>query len=108
MSTTDASDTAASDSAICQACGACCGHSAEWPRFSLETEEQIARIPEAYVTLSGMRCEDNRCSALKGEIGSHVACLIYEVRPDVCRACVIGDDACAMAREARGMPAIAG
>lgn len=106
MSVTIPSGTAESDSAICQACGACCGHCAEWPRFTMETDEQIARIPEVYVTLSGMRCEENRCSALKGEIGTHVTCVVYEVRPDVCRACVIGDDACTIARQARGMPAM--
>jgi Fe-S-cluster containining protein len=27
----------ASDEALCQACGACCAYSADWPRFGLET-----------------------------------------------------------------------
>lgn len=27
----------------CQSCGACCAYSADWPRFSLETEEELER-----------------------------------------------------------------
>ena len=50
-----------------------------------------------------MRCEGNRCAALSGEIGVATACTIYDVRPLVCRDCVPGDDACTIARAARGM-----
>lgn len=85
---------------VCQACGACCATDASWPRFSLETDEEIARIPEALVaeSLSGMRCENDRCLALAGEIGKTTHCTIYLVRPQVCRSCMPGDDACLMAR----------
>lgn len=100
------STTAASDSAICQACGACCAYSAEWPRFTLEDDAALARIPEKFARLSGMRCDGDRCSALFGKIGEHVACTIYDVRPDVCRACVIGDEACGMARAKFGFALI--
>ncbi|RVA16071.1 YkgJ family cysteine cluster protein, partial [Mesorhizobium sp. M7D.F.Ca.US.004.03.1.1] len=31
-------------------------------------------------------------------------CGIYDVRPDVCRACMPGDDDCLMARRAHGLP----
>lgn len=95
---------------ICQACGACCDYDAEWPRFSIESEETLARIPEKFVaeTLSGMRCEGTRCSALSGKVGHSVACTIYEVRPEVCRACLPGDEACLMARERHGLGPIAG
>ena len=96
----------AADSAVCQACGACCAYSPEWPRFTLEDDEAIARIPERFVTLKGMRCDGDRCSALQGAVGASVSCLVYSVRPDVCRACVIGDDACRMARARHGMPLI--
>ena len=43
----------------CQSCGACCSYSAEWPRFSMEDDSQLDRIPEKFVAadLSGMRCE---------------------------------------------------
>ena len=32
---------------------------------------------------------------------------IYELRPDVCRECQPGDDACTMARERAGLPPLA-
>jgi uncharacterized protein len=84
----------------CQACGACCAYSAEWPRFSLENEAELDRIPRAYVDDAGgrMRCEGDRCSALTGEIGVVTSCAIYAVRPQVCRACLPGDEACRAAR----------
>ena len=93
----------------CQACGACCAYSAEWPRFTLESDAALARIPEKFVAadLSGMRCSGGRCDALTGEIGSATACGIYDVRPDVCRACLPGDPECRLAREKFGMPALA-
>jgi len=85
---------------LCQSCGACCAYSAEWPRFSLESEETLAFIPPALVDDSRgrMRCEGNRCSALKGEVGKSTTCSIYSVRPDVCRACQPGDPECLTAR----------
>ncbi|TPK05891.1 YkgJ family cysteine cluster protein [Mesorhizobium sp. B2-5-7] len=88
----------------CQSCGACCSYSAEWPRFSTEDDAQLDRIPEKYVAadLSGMRCDGVRCSALSGEVGKSTACTIYDLRPDVCRACMPGDDECLMARRALG------
>ncbi|MDO9416396.1 YkgJ family cysteine cluster protein [Pararhizobium sp.] len=86
----------------CQTCGACCNYSSEWPRFSLETDEELALIPLEYVAAdeSGMRCEDNRCSALDGKIGTFTACKIHPVRPQVCRTCMPGDVECLMARKA--------
>jgi Fe-S-cluster containining protein len=84
----------------CQACGACCSFSSEWPRFSLETDAELEAIPQAYVddSLGRMRCTGNRCAALVGEVGTSTACAIYSVRPQVCRACVPGDDSCKLAR----------
>jgi uncharacterized protein len=84
----------------CQACGACCAYSAEWPRFSLENEADLERIPRVYVDDGGgrMRCEGDRCAALTGEIGVATSCAIYAVRPQVCHACVPGDGACRTAR----------
>ena len=63
-------------SSCCQGCGACCGYSANWPRFSIESDEELAAIPETLVNerQSGMRCEGDRCSALQGEIGKMTAC----------------------------------
>lgn len=90
----------------CQTCGACCAHAADWPRFSLETDAEIAAIPVAMVAAdeSGMKFEDGRCAALTGEVGKHVGCAVYAARPHVCRACMPGDDECIIARSARGFP----
>jgi Fe-S-cluster containining protein len=51
-----------------------------------------------------MRCIGNRCAALQGEVGRATACAVYAVRPEVCRACEPGDDACAIARAHFGLP----
>jgi uncharacterized protein len=95
-------------STLCQSCGACCGYSQNWPRFSTESEEELAAIPEKFVNerQSGMRCEGDRCSALQGEIGRATACGIYALRPEVCRTCMPGDAECAMARRKFGLSAI--
>jgi Fe-S-cluster containining protein len=96
------------ESALCQACGACCAHSREWPRFTLEDDAEIDRIPAALINDSqaGMRCDGDRCAALSGAIGTATECTIYDVRPLVCRDCRPGDDACSIARAARGMERI--
>ena len=93
----------------CQNCGACCSYSPDWPRFSLEDDAALARIPPALVAASGsgMRCIGDRCAALTGEIGKATACTIYDARPDVCRTCQPGDEECNMARVKHGMPPIA-
>ncbi len=89
----------------CQACGACCSYSHEWPRFSTESDEDLDLLPAQFVSAdqSGMRCDGERCSALSGTIGKQVSCVIYGLRPDVCRTCLPGDDACTMARKAFGL-----
>lgn len=96
------------DSAICQACGACCAYDPSWPRFSLESDAELARIPEALIsaTQTGMRFESGRCAALDGSLCNSVSCRIYEVRPIVCRDCVPGDDACTLARAKYNLPAL--
>ncbi len=102
----DSADTIVATEALdCQSCGACCAFSRDWPRFTLESDADLDLIPEKFVNpaLSGMRCEGDRCSALVGEIGKSTACGIYGLRPDVCRACLPGDDACRMARARFGL-----
>lgn len=96
----------AGDSFDCTSCGACCATSSEWPRFTLEDDDQIALIPPALVAAdqSGMRCTGARCNALSGDIGKQTACTIYAIRPDVCRACMPGDPECLFARRAWGLP----
>lgn len=92
----------------CQACGACCAYSQNWPRFSTEDEDALALIPPALVNErgSGMRCEADRCAALAGKIGEATSCSIYAVRPEVCRTCMPGDAECAMARRKFGLAAL--
>jgi len=87
--------------AACRACGACCSFSREWPRFSLESDVDLGRITSTYVEdeQGRMRCDGNRCAALVGDVGVSTACAIYTVRPDVCKVCLPGDDACQMARQ---------
>lgn len=93
---------------ICQACGACCAYSADWPRFALETQAEFEAIPRRYVddARGTMRCTGNRCSALAGDVGVTTACAIYAVRPDVCRACLPGDASCTLARRRFGLAEI--
>ena len=94
---------------LCQDCGACCSYSAEWPIFTTEHESELDLIPARLVSadLRGMRCEGVRCAALHGVVGDAVACSIYGLRPDVCRVCQPGDEACTIARRHFGFPEIA-
>jgi hypothetical protein len=54
-----------------------------------------------------MRCIGDRCSALSGQVGIATACEIYAERPDVCRACEPGDEACGIARSKHGLAPVA-
>src|SRR5712671_873784 len=93
----------------CQACGACCCYSQNWPRFTTEDDAALDLIPAKFVNagLSGMRCHGDRCSALSGKVGVATSCGIYAVRPEVCRTCMPGDVECAMARKRHGLPVLA-
>ncbi|MGC1355756.1 MAG: YkgJ family cysteine cluster protein [Xanthobacteraceae bacterium] len=97
-STTPLAQPTASD---CRTCGACCSFSSEWPRFSLESDAKLDRIPYMYVDedRGRIRCCGDRCAALLGDVGVGTACAIYAMRPDVCRSCSPGDDACRVARQ---------
>jgi uncharacterized protein len=92
----------------CQACGACCSYSSNWPRFTTETDAALDLIPADLVNerLSGMRCEGDRCAALQGKVGVATSCGIYAIRPEVCRTCMPGDAECDMARKKHGLPAL--
>jgi Fe-S-cluster containining protein len=103
-------DPSAPDSAgeLCQACGACCAFSPDWPRFTTETAGEIAALPHHLLNAdeTAMRWDCGRCAALRGEVGRVTCCTVYEDRPDVCRACQPGDDACNLARARHGMAAV--
>jgi Fe-S-cluster containining protein len=89
------------DAASCRNCGACCAFSADWPRFSLESDADLDRIPACFVDeeLGRMRCYGNRCAALEGNVGVSTSCVVYAVRPEVCKSCAPGDGACRAARK---------
>lgn len=95
--------------ALCQACGACCSVSPDWPRFSTEDDEHLESIPGRMVAgdESGMRCDGARCCALVGEVGVSTRCGIYALRPHVCHACLPGDPECQVARARFGMEPVA-
>ena len=71
----------------------------------MEPDADIARIASTYIRddFVGLRCDGNRCSALTGKVGVSTSCAIYAVRPDVCRACEPGDEACSLARKKFGL-----
>ena len=91
--------------ALCRTCGACCSFSRDWPRFTTESDADLDRIPRELADhhRGRMRCRGDRCAALVGEVGVSTACAIYEVRPEVCRACEPGDEACRLARHRFGL-----
>src|SRR5215467_10264478 len=99
-------DSMAPQLGACNSCGACCSYSKDWPRFTMENEDDLSRIPRELVddSLNGMRCHGDRCAALVGEVGVKTGCVIYGQRPDVCRACEPGDAACRIARDRFGLP----
>ena len=88
-------------SALCRSCGACCSFSRDWPRFTTEDECDLDRIPRVFADhhLGRMQCDGDRCAALVGEVGISTSCAVYSVRPEVCRACEPGDEACQLARQ---------
>lgn len=65
----------------------------------------LDRIPSRYVDAgrARMRCDGDRCSALTGDIGVSTVCAVYPVRPQVCRDCAPGDEACRIARRGFGL-----
>ncbi|WP_035691676.1 YkgJ family cysteine cluster protein [Azospirillum halopraeferens] len=80
----------------CEACGACCTYSWEWPAFIGPGDGD--GIPSYLVEDGRMRCDGDRCAALVGTPGSSVFCRVYEDRPLVCREFTAGSDACRAVR----------
>jgi uncharacterized protein len=105
----EAENLSARSESPCQSCGACCAYSSNWPRFSTEDAAALDLIPAGFVNdkHSGMRCNGDRCSALAGRVGVETSCVIYAVRPEVCRTCLPGDAECNLARRKWGLPVLA-
>src|SRR3981189_94738 len=105
----DEAGSALASESPCQACGARCSYSQNWPLFTTEDDADLDLIPQKFVNerLSGIRCDGDRCSALSGKVGEATARTIYAVRPEVCRTCMPGDPECAMARKRHGLAVLA-
>src|SRR2546423_9252344 len=60
----------------------------------------MVAYPRAFVddNQGRMWCDGDRCSALVGNVGVSTAYAVYGARPDVCKACLPGDEACQTAR----------
>lgn len=105
----------------CQACGACCTNTARNRALGtleyIEVTREDALYREAremlralgarstdgrwHLTLVG---EEQRCTALEGELGEGVSCGIYRLRPSGCRQVEAGDGECLEARRRLGLP----
>lgn len=107
----------------CQSCGACCCNSARnikiGSRAYVEVEatdalrqakvmlKQVAERTDGawFMKLVG---DEQRCTALEGEVGSQVLCGIYLLRPRGCRRVNPGDSECLDARRLHGLPLVHG
>jgi hypothetical protein len=106
MPQTDVDTAARATDGDCRTCGACCDTDPSWPRFTLESDAALSRLPADLVGTAGMRCIGTRCAALDGVVGHWATCRVYPDRPLVCRDCLRGDDACTDARARRGWSAV--
>ncbi len=99
----------------CLACGACCAafrvdfHPAELAGGAFAWGEGVppgltVPVTAHLVRLVGTDAASPRCVALRGEVGSAVACSIYALRPSPCREFSVEHEACARARRRHGLP----
>lgn len=106
------------DELSCVRCGACCIADYDDVDYVHLTEDDFERLTEREQRL--LTCKDDsdgflvfrflrtthdrrgncRCKALRGTIGTRVACSIYERRPIACRRFEQGSTVCLIAREA--------
>jgi Fe-S-cluster containining protein len=102
----------------CRRCGACCknlpANMAEGFLSWVEIEDddvllQRSDLVRRLVVLDGggvphLRLyPDGRCRALRGAVGVHVRCTIYENRPRPCHEVEAGGELCLMYRAAHGL-----
>lgn len=96
----------------CQACGACCRFGGEV--LVARTEAVPLGLTRSVRGMVGpaaldagvrrmRRAPDNRCIALRGEIGQACGCGIYERRPKGCREFEAGSLPCLGCRSAVGL-----
>jgi Fe-S-cluster containining protein len=107
----------------CQSCGACCCNTArnraEGTTEYVEVDRRDALYREHRPLLKtlGTRNADGvfhlrlvgdeqRCVALRGDVGVDVTCSIYALRPRGCRVVQAGDDECLRARRHLALPRV--
>jgi uncharacterized protein len=83
----------------CFDCGACCSHfrisfyggESDAHQGGFVPDHLISPINAVMACMKGTEVGGGRCVALKGEIGHHVSCSIYENRPTPCREYEVWD-----------------
>ncbi|QXH35040.1 YkgJ family cysteine cluster protein [Pseudomonas muyukensis] len=101
----------------CMSCGACCGYfrvSFFWGECQsaggLVPDDLVVQINPTRVAMIGTDAKPCRCVSLAGEIGTQVACSIYENRSSPCREFEaswengVHNPSCDEARAAYGLP----
>ena len=97
----------------CLSCGACCAsYRVDFSVYELVSEG--GSVPDGLtVPVNGNTCRMRgtdhvpiRCAALTGQVGSQVACGIYEWRPAPCHELELGSYGCEKARVRHGLPAL--
>jgi Fe-S-cluster containining protein len=103
----------------CQSCGACCCNTDEnraeqfIDYVEVTRHAPLSRHPRLLRRLTVVNTEgerhmklrgrEQRCVALEGRIGVHVACAIYDLRPSACRRVLPGSRECRRDRSERGI-----
>jgi Fe-S-cluster containining protein len=102
----------------CQRCGACCARprSCEGSAYAYVTRKEskqmkrlgLSVIQEDGYSYLGTRISKNEvgpavCVAFSGEVGEGCGCSIYQDRPGVCRAFLVGSTDCLIARQRAGL-----
>ena len=95
----------------CQDCGACCATfrvSFYWAEADERgiAKESTEQLTPFYACMAGTNAPAPRCVCLRGEVGKHTACGIYDQRPSPCRELQPGEDKCNRARTKHGLPAL--
>jgi Fe-S-cluster containining protein len=103
----------------CTRCGACCCNLEQNRQLGfieyvpLDPDDALLRKPKLvrrFVVYNErdephMRLDrEQRCAALRGEVGRSVECSIYPDRPGVCRRLQPGSAGCLKSRAERGLP----
>ncbi len=96
---------------ICQTCGACCAHfrvSFYWAEAKQRGlhEQWTEKRDHHHLCMRGTNAPHPRCAALRGQVGCHVHCMVYEQRPSPCKEVMPGSEQCNASRLAYGLPAI--